>query len=91
MNNKGELFDKETINYITELVENKSYLLINQKDFKEKDKMLSLCMENFENDLSEEKKEKFNSIIKLMYQIEEYYLTLAYSLGTKYGKNIEKM
>lgn len=53
--------------------------------------MLSLCMEGLENELSKENKEKLDKVIKLMYQVEEYYITLAYVLGTKYGKNIEKM
>lgn len=53
--------------------------------------MLSLCMEGFEDELSKENKEKFDKIIKLMYQVEEYYIALAYILGDKYGKNVEKI
>jgi len=53
--------------------------------------MLLLCMERLENELSKENKEKFDKIIKLMYQVEEYYIALAYFLGDKYGKNIEEI
>ena len=91
MGNEEELFDTDTISYITQLVESKSNLLNEIKDFKEKDKMLSLSMEALENELSKENKDKFDKIIKLMYQVEEYYIALAYSLGTKYGNNIEKI
>ena len=91
MSSKEELFDTDIIKSVNQLVENKSSVLREIEDFKEKDKMLSLCMEEFENDLSKEKKEKFDNIIRLMYEVEEYYNTLAYSLGTKYGKNIEKI
>ena len=91
MSSKDELFDKDTVSYINDLVENKSDLLNEINDFKEKDKILYLYMEEFENKLSDENKDKFDEIVKLMYQVEEYYIALAYSLGTKYGKNIERI
>ena len=88
---KEELFDKTEVSSISDFVESKSPILNEIDDFKEKDKMLSLNMELFEKELSTEDKEKFDNIIKLMYQVEEYYISLAYSLGVKYGKNIDKM
>ena len=91
MNNDEELFDSEMISYITQFVEGREDVLKNVKDFKEKDKMLSLSLEALENNLSKENKEKLDKVMKLMYQIEEYYITLAYMLGTKYGKNIEQL
>ncbi|MCI9063542.1 MAG: hypothetical protein HFJ17_02935 [Clostridia bacterium] len=91
MSSEKELFDEETISYVSQLVESKSNLLNDIKDFRDKDKMLSICMEDLEGNLSSENKKKFDEVIKLMYQVEEYYITLAYSLGTKYGKNLDKM
>ena len=91
MNNEKELFDKDMISHITQFVESKEDLIKNIKDFKEKDKMLCLCMEDLENKLSKENKEKFDKVIKLMYQVEEYYIALAYMLGNKYGKNTNKI
>lgn len=88
---KEELFDKTEVGSISDFVESKSPILNEIDDFKEKDKMLSLNMELFEKELSADEKEKFDNIIKLMYQVEEYYISLAYSLGVKYGKNIDKM
>ena len=91
MNNSKELFDKDTISYINQFVESKDELIKDAKDFKEKDDMLCLYMEDLENKLSKENKEKFDKVIKLMYQVEEYYIALAYMLGSKYGNNIEKL
>ena len=91
MNNDKELFDKDMISNITQFVESKEDILKNVKDFKEKDKMLALSLEALEDELSKGNKEKLDKVMKLMYQIEEYYITLAYMLGTKYGKNIEQI
>ena len=83
-----KLFDKERVNKINEFVEGKSNILNEIKDFKEKEKILSLCMESLEKELSKEHKENFEKVIKLMYQVEEYYITLAYSLGTNFTGKI---
>ena len=91
MGSNEELFDQDSISSINEFVENKSNLLNEIKDFKEKDKTLSLYMDELEKQLDKESKDKFDQIIKLMYQVEEYYIALAYSLGTKYGENIENL
>ena len=91
MNCDEELFDKDIISHINQFVESKEDILKNVKDFNEKDKMLALSIEDLENEISKEDKEKLDKVMKLMYQIEEYYITLAYMLGTKYGKNVEKI
>ena len=91
MGSNEELFDQDSISSINDFVENKSNLLNEIKDFKEKDKTLSLYMDELEKQLDKESKDKFDQIIKLMYQVEEYYIALAYSLGTKYGENIENL
>ena len=38
-----------------------------------------------------DEKYKFNEIIKLIYETEEYYFALAYSLGVKYGNEIKNL
>ena len=91
MKSEEELFDKDMVNYITQFVESKEDILKNVKDFKEKDKMLSLSIEALENELSKENKEKLDKVMKLLYQIEEYYITLSYMLGTKYGENLKQL
>ena len=86
-----ELFDNDSVSQISEFVENKSSLLNEVKQFKEKDKLLYLNIEEYRKNLSDDEKNKFDQIVKLMYQIEEYYITLAYMLGSKYGTDVEKI
>ena len=81
MNSYKKLFDKDSINNIVQFVESKEKVLRDVKDFNEKEKMLSLCIEVLDSELSKENKDKFDKVIKLMYQIEEYYIALAYILG----------
>ena len=85
------LFDKEMVENISNFVEEKMKILKDVKDFKEKDKMLSLAMEELDSMLPEEQQEKFDEVMRLNYQVEEYYFTLAYLLGMKYGEKISKI
>ena len=85
------LFDKEMVENISNFVEEKMKILKDVKDFKEKDKMLSLAMEELDSILPEEQQEKFDEVMRLNYQVEEYYFTLAYLLGMKYGEKISKI
>ena len=41
--------------------------------------------------LEDSQKYKFNEIMKLIYETEEYYFALAYSLGVKYGNEIKNL
>lgn len=84
-------FDNETVEHISNLVESKMHILREIEEFKKIDKKLSIFMEELENALPENLKDKFDEIIKLTYQTEEYYFTLAYSLGIKYGSNLNKI
>ena len=85
------LFDKEMVENISNFVEEKMKILKDVKDFKEKDKMLSIAMEELDSILPEEQQEKFDEVMRLNYQVEEYYFTLAYLLGMKYGEKISKI
>ena len=86
-----ELFDKEMVENISNLVEDKMKILKEVKDFREKDKKLSACMEELDNLLPEDLQEKFDEVMRLNYQVEDYYFTLAYLLGIKYGEKTSKM
>ena len=48
-------------------------------------------MEAIEDTLNEKQKEKFNEFVTLIYDIEEYYFAFVYSLGVKYGQDLEKI
>lgn len=91
MDNFEELFDRETVEHISSLVEDKMYVLKDVKDFKEKEKKLSQFMEEMDQALPEELKEKFDDVVRLTYQVEEYYFTLAYMLGSKYDRKLGKI
>ena len=91
MDNFEELFDVDMVESISNLVEDKMKILNQVKDFQEKDKKLSTTMEELDNELPEELKDKFDDVMRLTYQVEEYYFTLAYLLGTKHGGQINKL
>lgn len=91
MNNFEELFNRDVVESISNLVESKMKLLKQVKYFKEKDEKLSTIMEEFDRELPEELKNKFDDIIRLTYLIEEYYFTLAFLLGSKYGRETERL
>ena len=48
--------------------------------------MLCVCIEEFKNLLTGDLSEKFDNIQKLSYQLDKYYFTLAYILGSKNAK-----
>lgn len=85
------LFNEETVEHISNLVEEKMPILKDISAFNKKDENLALKLEQLENSLSEDSKEKLNHLMKLIYQVDEYYFTLAYFLGIKCGKTIEKL
>ena len=84
MNDLSNLFDENTVEAISNLIEEKMPLLNNVSAFKEKDYSLAIATENLENSLSEELNSKFNNVMKLHYQIDSYYFTLAYFLCKKH-------
>ena len=48
-------------------------------------------IDEFDLILEDNQKKKFNEIMELIYNTEEYYFALAYSLGVKYGKDLEQL
>ena len=85
------IFDKDIVSNINNFIEAKMEKLDKVKDFSEKNKKLTMNIETLDEKMPEELKDTFDEMIKLTYQVEEYYFTLAYFLGTKYGKQIEKL
>ena len=86
-----EIFNNETKNFISNLIEEKLPILKGNKDFKEKYARLSDSMDELEKTLSKNQKELFNEIVNLFYETEKYYFTLSYSLGIKYGEDLKKL
>ena len=89
--NITECIDKDTISNISEIVENKMYILKKDKNFNQLDNQLLLNIDSFEKLIPKELKYRFDEIMRLIYQTEDYYFWLAYSLGIKYRKSINNI
>ena len=85
MDDLKSLFDEDTVETISSLVEEKMHLLNCIPSFKEKDHTLAVETESFEDSLSKEQKDYFDTVMKLHYQIDSYYFALAYFLGKKHS------
>ena len=91
MGDLANLFDKETVENISNLIENKMHILNNVPEFKEKDQSLADATEKLKDALSEDLSDQFDDVMRLHYQVEEYYYTLAYFLGKQHGEQAIKL
>jgi len=85
------IFEQENYQLISKFVETKIPLLRENNRFNEKYLRIAEIVEELEKNLSEEKQKLFHEMIKLNYEIEEYYFALSYSLGIKYGEDLNKL
>ena len=86
-----EIFNDDNYKFISNFIENKLPILKENTEFNKKAKTLSDAMEELERTLSNEQKEKFDEIVKLFYETEEYYFAFSYSLGVKYGEDLRQI
>ena len=86
-----EIFKDNNYKYISNFVESKIPILRQNEDFNKKYIELSDLIDKLNTNLSGEQKENFNALIKLFYETEEYYFAFSYSLGVKYGKELEEL
>lgn len=91
MENKIDFFENGDYKFITNLINEKIETLKKYKNFNEQYTKLYDTIDELEVILDDNQKEKFNEIMQLFYNTEEYYFALAYSLGVKYGKDLEKL
>lgn len=91
MENKKEIFETQNYKHISKFVEQKIPVLKENSDFKQKYIMLADLIDKMDINLPSDYKKQFDEIIKLTYSVEEYYFALAYSLGIKYGEDLEKI
>lgn len=91
MNEKKEIFNNSDYKYISNFIEEKLPILRQNKKFNEKYLNLTDAIEKLEKTLSVTQKEQLDEIIKLFYETEEYYFAFSYSLGLKYGKELEEL
>lgn len=91
MENKIDFFENGDYEFISNLLQEKMYILKKYENFNEKYIKLYDLIDELEMNLDDEQKEKFNDIIVLFYDTEAYYFALSYSLGVKYGRDLEKI
>ena len=91
MENRLDFFENGDYKFVTNLINDKIEKLKKYNDFNEQYTKLYDVMDELEVLLDDAQKEKFNEIMQLVYNTEEYYFALAYSLGVKYGKDLEKL
>lgn len=91
MENKIDFFENGDYKFVTNLINEKMDILKKYKNFNEQYTKLYDTIDELEVILNDSQKEKFNEIMQLFYNTEEYYFALAYSLGVKYGKDLEKL
>ena len=91
MENKIDFFENGDYKFVTNLINEKIDTLKKYKDFNEQYTKLYDTIDELELILDDSQKEKFNEIMQMFYNTEEYYFALAYSLGVKYGKDLEKL
>lgn len=91
MSNLSDLFDEDNVENISNIVESKMPLLNKVPAFKAKDQKLGTLIEELEDALSEELNNKLDKVMRLHYQIDSYYFTLAYFLGKQHAEQIEKL
>ena len=77
MNKLESLFNLDTVEQISDMVEDKMHLLNQIEDFHKKDQLLAISMEKLENSLSANLRNQFDDVIRLYYQVESYYFALA--------------
>ena len=83
------IFDNDDYKYISDFVESKIPILRKNEEFNKKYIEQSNLIDNLNETLSGEQKEKLNMLIKTFYETEEYYFALSYSLGIKYGESLK--
>ena len=91
MENRLDFFENGDYKLVTNLINDKIENLKKYKDFNEQYTKLYDAIDELEVILDDKQKEKFHEILQLFYNTEEYYFALAYSLGVKYGKDLEKL
>lgn len=91
MLNELEIFKNNNYKHISNFVESKSNVLRQVKEFNSIYIKNINLIEELDKELKDEQNSKFNYIINSIYELEEYYFALAYSLGIKYGEDLKNL
>lgn len=85
------IFENNDYKYISEMIEGKINILRENEKFDKSYIRLADAIEELEKSLNTEQRSKFDEIVQLFYTTEEFYFAFSYSLGVKYGKDLEKI
>ena len=91
MDEQIEFLENGDYKFIMNLVDDKMPILRRCENFTKKYTELYNIINELEVILDDKQKEKFNEIVKLFYDVEEYYFAFSYSLGINYGRDLEKL
>lgn len=91
MDDKMDFFENGDYRLIINLINDRMEKLKKYKGFNEKYTKLYDMIDEMDVLLNDEQKQKFNEIMQLFYETEEYYFALSYSLGVKYGNEIKNL
>ena len=86
-----DFFENGDYRLITNLINDRMEKLKKYKGFNEKYTKLYDMIDEMDVLLNDEQKQKFNEIMQLFYETEEYYFALSYSLGVKYGNDLKNL
>ena len=86
-----DFFNDGSYKFVTNMINEKIDVLKENRECNEKYTRMYDLIDEFDLILEDNQKKKFNEIMELTYNTEEYYFALAYSLGVKYGKDLEKL
>ena len=91
MDDKMDFFENGDYRLITNLINDRMEKLKKYKGFNEKYTKLYDMIDEMDVLLNDEQQQKFNEIMQLFYETEEYYFALSYSLGVKYGNDLKNL
>lgn len=86
-----KIFNSENLTFINDMIEHRIPILKQCGDFKIKYERQFEMIDNLEKECTETQKEMLSEIIQLFYETERYYFFLAYSLGVKYGEELQEL
>lgn len=91
MSKKFNLFSSNNYKYISNFIETRIKELRNIEEFNTLNIKNTNLENKLESSLNKEQKNIFDDYLKSIYELEEFYFALAYSLGVKYAKDLENL
>lgn len=86
-----EIFENGDYKTISHMIEEKVRNLRKNTEFNQKYLSLTDKIDKLEREITPEQRNELNEIVKLFYELEEYYFAFSYSLGVKFGNDLETL